>query len=88
MKTKQEITVDQWLHELDRLSAASGDNDGFITVGEIGAQTTRDKDWVLKRLHLAKIANRLEVRQVMRQTITGSWHSVPGYRIQKEPVSK
>lgn len=77
-----EITVDQWLAELDRLGVGRGRDDRGYTVLEMVQIMDKSKAWVMQRLvHPAINAGMLKQGWRTTRRVDGRRQDVPVYRI-------
>lgn len=67
-----------------KTATAKGQNtDGYMSFDEIRAATGRGRDWVLFRLHVLALEDRIEVKERRGVGITGRVKVTPVYRVKK-----
>lgn len=75
------ITTAEILAELEAATKAIDAPDGFCSIAEMVAQTGLPDSKVRKALIAAKQEGRLQMTRVPRETLAGSMHPIPVYRI-------
>ena len=75
------ITTAEILAELEAATQRMDAPDGFCSIAEMVAQTGLADARIRKALIAAKMAGRLEVARVPRETLAGAMHPTPVYRI-------
>lgn len=80
------ITTAEILAELEAASQRADAPDGYITIREMKDQTNLAEARIRQALMSAKHDGRLDMRKVMKETLSGTMQPVPVYRIR--PVKK
>jgi hypothetical protein len=75
-----DITVDEWLAELSRLQQ-SDPGDGWYTCLDLVEKLSLPRNRVMKLLHCAAKANRLQTQRIPRINLAGMTHWYPAYRL-------
>lgn len=74
-----DLTIEEWLHELEKATAAGSDG---MTAGEIAEKVGHAVQWVRSRiLQPAQKQGRLIVGKGVRTSINGMTVNVPVYRL-------
>lgn len=84
MKTITEAEILKALHDASRQTERP---DGFSTIAELVQATGWPDSKVRRAMSAAKAQGRLLVKRAMRETLSGTLHPVPVYRI-TPPVAK
>ena len=89
-KSNEDLTVDEWLAELEALTSRSGGDDGLsMTTEEMAAKFGRSGYWVLHNiLHPARRCGRLKVTMVVRENLAGKMQMRPAYRVLRSAEKK
>jgi len=74
-----DITHDEWLAELERCGAFSGDEGATVT--EIAASTGRSDKWVRNRLRTGLADGSVAMGRAPRERLDGLTARVPVYRL-------
>lgn len=74
-------TEAEWIEELENICAAAEDAEGYLSVGEISDLTSKSRSWVLNVIRKLHAKGRVEVRKVVKTSITGDRCRVPVYRL-------
>lgn len=84
----EDITYDEWMAELSKLSAADSDTDGMYSVCEMCQRTGKSKATLQRHLQKLHAAGRLVVRRRHSTRIDGVPNTIPVYKILPEKKAK
>lgn len=75
------LSVAEILNELAQVGQQADTPEGFLTIPELCLSTGWGESKLRRSLKLAKAAGQLEVRRTMQETLAGTLHPVPVYRV-------
>lgn len=79
---------DELVKALQRITESSDGDDGYLTCDELSDMTGMSRSSLQKRMKLLYKNGKIDIRQVVRQNISGSIMKVPGYRLAHPRATK
>lgn len=77
-------TEAEWIEELESICRAAEEAEGFLSVTEISSATSKSRSWVLNMIRKLHTDGRVEVKKILKETITGDRCRTPVYRLLPE----